>query len=169
MATFQLILAGRTSQIGFQGHIIYSDATTVRLEDDAGHATQFFGSYSGNLGGLPSGVLLRASTATTAGTRWVSVTGLAMPVSDLSYLLMGDSSYTGFFATVLLNNDDVIYGSSGDDVLEGYFGSDTLVGADGNDSLDGGSGANTHYAGAMATIRSPAPAATWTAERASIP
>ena len=77
----------------------------------------------------------------------MSVTGLAMPVSDLSYLLMGDSSYTGFFATVLLNNDDVIYGSSGDDVLEGYFGSDTLVGADGNDSLDGGSGANTLYRG----------------------
>lgn len=43
----------------------------------------------------------------------------------------------------IINNDNIITGTSGDDVITGGPGNDTIVGSAGNDTIDGGSGVNT--------------------------
>lgn len=106
----------------------------------SGFAIDQYGAIRGTVTALQSSLY---------GQPWLTVTGIAIPASDLAYWIAYDLTDLAL-QTVLAGPDeivgspfaDLVAGFGGNDYIRGEGGNDLLAGNDGNDTIDGGAGAD---------------------------
>jgi len=128
---------------------IQAATSSIIVINDGFRKTEYFGSFSISSTGV-SGTLDSVNEY-RAGNLIYSVNGIGADASQVyeAIQILADFDLA---ASIVLENDDILNGSSGSDYLRSYTGADRLEGGAGNDVLDGGPGTDTAvYSGDQAS------------------